>query len=42
MTLCEELYFDITLIGEKSEIKKFASFLRAGGLDDFFEFSNEY
>ena len=42
MILCEELYFDITLMGAKSEIKKFASFLRAGGLDDFFEFSSEY
>ena len=42
MTLCEELYFDITLIGPKSEIKKFTSFLRSGELDDFFEFSNDY
>ena len=42
MTLCEELYFDITLIGTKSEIKKFTSFLRSGELDDFFEFSNDY
>ena len=42
MTLCEELYFDITLIGPKSEIKKFASFLRSGELDEFFEFSGDY
>ena len=42
MTLCEELYFDITLMGAKSEIKKLVSFLRSGELDDFFEFSDDY
>ncbi len=42
MTLCEELYFEITLTGEKSEIKKFVSFLRSGELDEFFEVDEEY
>ncbi len=42
MTLCEELYFEITITGEKSELKKFASFLKSGELDDFFEISPEY
>ena len=42
MTLCEELYFEITLTGPKHELKKFISFLRSGELDDFFEFSKEY
>ena len=42
MTLCDELYFDITLSGAKSEIKKFAAFLRSGELDDFFEISADY
>lgn len=42
MTLCEELYFEITLTGTKPELKKFISFLRSGELDDFFEFSTEY
>jgi hypothetical protein len=42
MTLCEELYFEITLTGTKPELKKFISFLRSGELDDFFEFSSEY
>lgn len=42
MTLCEELYFEITLTGVKSELKKFVSFLKSGELDDFFEFSTEY
>ena len=42
MLLCEELYFEITLTGAKSEIKKLISFLKTGGLDDFFEFSADY
>ncbi len=42
MTFCDELYFEITLTGAKSEIKKFASFLRSGELDDFFEISSDY
>lgn len=42
MTLCEELYFDITLTGTRADLKKFVSFLRSGGLEDFFEFSSEY
>lgn len=42
MLLCEELYFEITLTGVKSEIKKLISFLKTGGLDDFFEFSADY
>jgi hypothetical protein len=42
MTLCEELYFEITLTGTKPELKKFVTFLKSGELDDFFEFSSEY
>ena len=42
MLLCEELYFEITLTGVKSEVKKFITFLKTGGLDDFFEFSADY
>ena len=42
MILCEELYFEITLTGIKSELKKFISCLKSGELDDFFEFSTEY
>ena len=42
MTLCEELYFEITLNGTKSELKKFISFLKSGELDDFFEVSSDY
>ncbi len=42
MTLCEELYFEITLTGVKSELKKFISYLKSGELDDFFDVSPEY
>ena len=42
MTLCDELYFEITLSGTKPELKKFISFLKSGELDDFFEFSSDY
>ena len=42
MTLCEELYFEITLTGEKSELKKFISYLKSGELDEFFEITSEY
>ena len=42
MILCEELYFEITLTGVKSELKKFITCLKSGELDDFFEFSSDY
>lgn len=42
MTLYEELYFDIKFTGPKNELKKFVSFLRSDGLEDFFEFSPDY
>ena len=42
MTLCEELFFEIKLCGEKKELKKFIEFLKSGELDDFFEISGEY
>ena len=42
MTFCEELYFEITLTGRKSELKKFVSFLKSGELDEFFEFDSDY
>jgi hypothetical protein len=42
MTLYEELYFDITLIGKKSDLSRFISFLKSGELDDFFEFESDY
>ena len=42
MILNEEIYFEITFSGEKTELKKMLSFLKSGELDDFFEFSSEY
>ena len=42
MTLYDELYFEIKATGPKSEIKRFASFLKSGELNDFFEFSTDY
>ena len=42
MTLCEELYFEITLSGTKSEVKKFISYLKSGELDDFFEITSDF
>lgn len=42
MTLCEELYFEITLTGAKSELKKFVSYLKSGELDEFFEITSDY
>ncbi len=42
MTLWDELYFEITLQGAKSELKKFVSFLKSGELEDFFEVTSDY
>lgn len=42
MTLNEELYFEITLKGVKSDLKKFIDFLKSGELDEFFEFSTDF
>ncbi len=42
MILYEEIYFEITAKGIKSEIKKLAKFLNSGELDDFFEITSDY
>ena len=42
MILYEEIYFEITFAGEKSELKKMVNFLKSGELDDFFEISSDY
>ena len=42
MRLNEELYFEITVEGEKAHVSKFLSFLTSGVLDDFFEFTSDY
>jgi hypothetical protein len=42
MTLWDELYFELTARGPKSELKKFVNFLKSGELDDFFEITSDY
>ena len=42
MILYEELYFEITLTGKKTDLKKFVSYIKSGELDDFFDFSADY
>ena len=42
MTLWDELYFEITVHGVKSELRKFANFLLSGELDEFFEITSDY
>ncbi len=42
MTLYEEIYFEISFSGEKSELKKMVKFLKSGELDDFFEVASDY
>ena len=42
MILCDEFYFEITFTGTKADIKKIATFLKSGGLEDFFEHDDSY
>lgn len=42
MKLCEELYFEITVEGRREALRRFASYLTSGELDDFFEISENY
>ena len=42
MTLYEEIYFDITIEGKKSDVKRLEKFLLGGGCDDFFEVHPEH
>ena len=42
MIFWDELYFEITLRGAKSELRKLANFLKSGELDEFFEVDSDY
>lgn len=42
MILSEEIYFEITVKGLKSEIKKLVKFLNSGELEDFMEITHDY
>ena len=41
MVFYDEVFYEITLKGLKSELKKFVDFLFAGGLEDFIEIEKE-
>ncbi len=42
MKLYDELYFEITLEGRKSDLRNFVKFIRSGELEDFFEITSDY
>ena len=42
MILYDEVYFEITVSGAKSDVKKFVKYLKGGALDDFFEASGDF
>lgn len=42
MILYDELYFEITAMGQKCHLEKIMNYLESGEMDDFFEFSDEY
>lgn len=42
MTFYDELYFEITATGTKADVRRLASFLRSGELDEFFEVTEDY
>ena len=41
MKLHEELYFNFTAEGAKSDVKKFVAFITSGELDEFFEITDD-
>ena len=42
MKLYEEIYFEITLMGTKSDLAKFVSYIKSGELDEFIEIGNDF
>lgn len=42
MILYDEIYFEITATGAKSDIKRFVKYLKGGALDDYFEMCSDY
>ena len=42
MILSEEIYFEITLSGNKADVKKFIKFVKGEGLEDFVESAWEF
>ena len=42
MILYDEVYFEITVSGAKSDIKKFSKYLKGGAIDDYFEVCSDF
>ncbi len=42
MKLYDEIYFDITVSGNKGDIRRFAKFLTSGAFDDLFEITSDF
>ena len=42
MKLYDEIYFEITVSGNKCDIKKFAKYLTSGAFDDLFDITNDF
>jgi S-adenosylmethionine:tRNA-ribosyltransferase-isomerase (queuine synthetase) len=42
MKLYEEIYFEITLMGTKSDLSKMVNYIKSGELDEFIEISNDF
>lgn len=42
MKLYDEIYFEITVSGNKGDIKKFAKYLTSGAFDDLFDITNDF
>ncbi len=42
MKLYDEIYFEITVSGNKGDIKKFAKYLTSGAFDDLFDITDDF
>lgn len=42
MKLYEEIYFEITLMGTKSDLTKFVNYIKSGELDEFIEITGDH
>lgn len=42
MKLYEEIYFEITLTGQKSDVTKLVNYIKSGELDEFLEITSDH
>ena len=42
MKLYEEIYFEITLMGQKSDVTKLVNYIKSGELDEFIEITSDH